>query len=317
MNIFETALHRIDKFQRSHRKAGFLYAVIKKYGDDQAGHQAALMAYYGFLSLFPLLLVMTTVIKMFLSSNDALREKITSGIADYLPMVGTSLEKNVHGVGGTGIALALGILFTLYGTRGVADIFRFMVNQLWEIPHVKRTGFPWSLFRSIRIIVVGGIGLLLAPLVSGYAAAAGHSPLFWVASLIITLIILFGVFLYLLYASLPHRHSFSDLWPSALMAAFGLLILQSLGSWLVSRQLKHLGDLYGTFALVLGLFFWLYLQAQVIVYAFEAGTVRALKLYPRSLTAGSSTAADNAAHKLYMDRNRFYDDDHPAAKNNK
>lgn len=314
MNIFEKNLHRIDTFQRAHRKAAFLYGIVKKYGDDQAGHLAALMSYYGFLSLFPLLLVLTSVAKIILNGHPNLRDKIVNGTTEYLPMIGNSLEKNVHGVGGTGIALALGILFTLYGARGVADIFRFMVNQLWEIPQVKRTGFPWSLLRSMRMIIVGGIGLLLAPLVSGYAAAAGHGPLFWLASLAISLLILFGVFLYLMYASLPHRHSFGEMWPSALMAAIGLVILQSLGSWLVSRQLKHLGDIYGTFAIVLGLFFWLYLQAQVIVYALEAGTVRALKLYPRALVTDNPSEADRRAYKLYMERNRFFDADHPAPK---
>lgn len=312
MNVFEKLMHRIDGYQRKHPRASFMYAVIKKYGDDQAGHQAALMAYYGFLSLFPLLLVLTTVANIFLSGHPELQNKVVNGTTEYLPMIGNSLEKNVHSVGGTGIALAFGILFTLYGARGVADIFRFMVNQLWEIPYVKRTGFPWSLLRSMRIIVVGGIGLLLAPLISGYAAAAGHGPLFWFSSLIITLVILFGIFLYLLYASLPHRHSFNDMWPSALMAAIGLVILQSLGSWLVTRQLKHLGDLYGTFAIVLGLFFWLYLQAQIIVYAIETGTVRALRLYPRALTAGHPTEADRKAYRLYMERNRYFDEEHPA-----
>ncbi|HET8709523.1 MAG TPA: YihY/virulence factor BrkB family protein [Candidatus Saccharimonadales bacterium] len=317
MNIFEKLMHRVDSYQRAHPRASFLYAVVKKYGDDQAGHQAALMAYYGFLSLFPLLLVLTTVVKVFLNGHPQLQDKLINGITEYLPMIGNSLEKNVHGVGGGGIALALGILFTLYGARGVADIFRFMVNQLWEIPHVKRTGFPWSILRSMRIIIVGGIGLLLAPFVSGYAASAGHGLLFWFSSLIITLIILFGIFLYLLYASLPHRHSFHDMWPGALLAAIGLVILQSLGSWLLTRQLKHLGDLYGTFAIVLGLFFWLYLQAQVIVYALEAGTVRALRLYPRALAAGHPTEADRRAYKLYMERNRFFDEEHPAPEENK
>jgi membrane protein len=312
MNIFEKMANSLDEFQRLHPAPAFLYAVVKKYSDDHAGYQAALMAYYGFLSLFPLLLVFTTLLKLLIGGNDPLREKIAGGVANYLPMIGNNLEENVHSMGGTGIALVLGILFSLYGARGVADIFRHMVNQLWEIPYVKRSSFPWSLLRSLRIIIVGGVGLLLAPLVSGYATSAGHGTLFWAISLSVSVSILFGVFVYLLYASLPQRHAFRDIWPSAAMAAIGLVILQSVGGLLVTRQLKHLGDLYGTFALVLGLFFWLYLQAQIIVYAFEAGTVRALRLYPRSLAPGKPTKADRVAYDLYMDRNRFFDEEHPA-----
>jgi YihY family inner membrane protein len=310
MNIFEKSLHGLDAFQQRHRKLGFFYAVIKKYGEDEAGYQAALMAYYGFLSLFPLLLVLSTVVKIFLSSDSGLRRSIIDGATQYFPLIGNDLEKSVHGMGGTGLAIIIGALFTLYGARGVADVFRSVVNHVWEVPYVRRIGFPWSLLRSLRMIVVGGTGLLAAPLISGYAAAAGHGPLFWLASVAITFIILFNVFLYLIHTSLPSKTTFQNMWPSALLAAVGLQILQSLGVLLVARQLKHLDSLYGTFAVVLGLLFWLYLQAQVIVYALEAGTVRALKLYPRSFDAHKQpTEADSAAYAIYSRRGQFNEDE--------
>lgn len=309
MNIIDKTLQRFDTFQQRHRRIGFIYAVIKKYGEDEAGYQAALMAYYGFLSLFPLLLVLTTVIKIFLHSDSQLRRSIIDGATQYFPLIGNDLEKSVHGMGGTGLAIIIGALFTLYGARGVADVFRSVVNHVWEVPYVRRIGFPWSLLRSLRMIVVGGAGLLAAPLISGYAAAAGHGPLFWLASVGITFIILFSVFLYLIHTSLPSKTTFQNMWPSALMAAIGLQILQSLGVLLVARQLKHLDSLYGTFAVVLGLLFWLYLQAQVIVYALEAGTVRALQLYPRSFDAKKEpTDADRKAYGLYGKRSSFQDD---------
>jgi uncharacterized BrkB/YihY/UPF0761 family membrane protein len=369
MNIIEKNVRRIDTYQRSRKKVSFLYGVVKKYSEDEAGYQAALMAYYGFLSLFPLLLVLTTVIKLTLRNESELRRSIIDSVTNYFPMVGNDLQKSVHSMGGTGLVLLIGILVTLYGARGVADVFRSTVNHIWEVPYVRRTGFPWSLLRSVRIIVVGGAGLVLAPIISGYAAAAGHGPLFWFSSLLITLLVLFSVFLYLLHTSLPHelskilssdpklpnlglnvptiRHhsqgyasspwahfvsklgnfalqerpwidsrkrAVHSLWPSALMAAVGLQILQSLGSLLITHQLKHLDDLYGTFAIVLGLLFWLYLQAQVIVYALEAGTVKAFKLYPRSLILDRPTEADKQAYRLYTERNRFHDDTDDAVK---
>ncbi|MEO6513592.1 MAG: YihY/virulence factor BrkB family protein [Candidatus Saccharimonadales bacterium] len=316
MNIIEKTLQGFDSFQQRHRKISFFYAVIKKYGEDEAGYQAALMAYYAFLSLFPLLLVLTTVVKMFLHSDSDLRRSIIDGATQYFPLIGNDLEKSVHGVGGTGLAIVIGVLFSLYGARGVADVFRSVVNHVWEVPYVRRIGFPWSLLRSLRMIIVGGVGLLAAPLISGYAASAGHGPLFWVASAGITLAILFGVFLYLIHTSLPSKTTFQNMWPSALLAAIGLQILQGVGVLLVKNQLKHLDSLYGTFAVVLGLLFWLYLQAQVIVYALEAGTVRALKLYPRSFDARKRPSeADNMAYGLYSRRSQFHDD--PAAPDTK
>jgi YihY family inner membrane protein len=316
MNIIQRTVKHFNTFQQRHPKISFLYAVIKKYSDDEAGYQAALMAYYGFLSLFPLLLVLTTVIKLTFGSDSGLRRSIIDGATQYFPLVGQDLEKSVHGMGGTGLVILVGILFTLYGARGVADVFRSVVNHVWEVPYVRRIGFPWSLLRSLRMIIVGGAGLLAAPLISGYATAAGHGPGFWLVSVGITFIILFGVFLYLIHTSLPSKTTFHNMWPSALMAAIGLQILQALGAVLVTRELKHLDSLYGTFAVVLGLLFWLYLQAQVIVYALEAGTVRALKLYPRSLVAGQPTLADKDAYALYARRNQFHDDSSASTNTN-
>lgn len=308
MSLIDTIIRRLDAYQRKRKKTSFLFATVKKYAEDEAGYQAALLSYYAFLSMFPLLLVLTTFVKITLDNDSELRRSIIHGATQYFPTMGNDLQNSVHSMSGAGIALFVGILFTLYGARGVADVFRGTVNHVWEVPYVKRAGFPWSMLRSFRIIVVGGTGLLLAPIISGYAAAAGHGPLFWLASGAITLLILFGVFIYVIHASLPSKTTLYNMWPSALMAAVGLVILQSLGSLLVTKQLKHLDSLYGTFALVLGLLFWLYLQAQVIVYALEAGTVKALNLYPRSILSGKHTPADGAAYALYAYRNRFHDD---------
>ncbi len=307
MNIIEKTVRQLDAYQRNHRRAGFVYAITKKYGEDEAGYQAALMAYYGFLSLFPLLLVLTTLIRLTFHDDSSVHRSLVNGVTNYFPTIGNDLTHNIHSMGGNGLALLLGLLVTLYGARGVADTFRSTVNHVWETPYVRRPGFPWSLLRSVRMMVVGGIGLILAPVISGYAAAAGRGPLFWLASLTVTLLILFGVFLFLLQASLPSTHKLSELWLAALLAAIGLQILQSLGSLLIARELKHLDVLYGTFAVVLGLLFWLYLQAQVIVYALEAATVRTFRLYPRSVILGQPLAADSHAFHLYTERNRFHD----------
>lgn len=314
MNIFEKSLHRLDAYQRHHRKAAIFYGVIKKYGEDEAGHKAALMAYYGFLSIFPLLLVLTTLVRITFREDSPVHRQIVQGAITYFPSLGSDLTKNIHSLGGNGIALVLGLLVVLYGARGVADIFRGTVNHIWEIPYVRRPNFPWSLLNSMRLILVGGAGLILTPIISGYTASAGRGPLFWLASLAVTLLMLFGVFMYLLFVSLSHKRSWRELWPSALMAAAGLQILQIVGGLLVTRELKHLDDLYGTFAVVLGLLFWLYLQAQVIVYALEAGTVKRFRLYPRSVILGRPTAADKEAFHMYTERNRFHDDTDEAPK---
>jgi uncharacterized BrkB/YihY/UPF0761 family membrane protein len=155
MNIIQKITHRLDAFQQRHRLPAFTYAVVKKYGEDEAGYQAALLTYYGFLSLFPLLLILTTVTGILANSHPHLQSTLIRSMTDYFPVLGNQLSDHVHSLHKSGLALAVGILFTLYGARGVADVFRHGVNHIWQVPRVDRVGFPKSLFQSLGLLAVG------------------------------------------------------------------------------------------------------------------------------------------------------------------
>jgi YihY family inner membrane protein len=295
MNYIQKRLRAIDQFQQRYRFTAFTYAVIKKYGEDQAGYQSALLTYYGFLSLFPLLLVLTTLTGIIASSHPDLQHSIIHGLTNYIPVLGNQLSSHVQGIHKTGIALLVGILFTFYGARGVADVFRNGVNHLWRVPLTKRDGFPKSLIKNLIIIVGGGLGLILASAFSGLAAAAGQGLIFRLLSLLVNVAILFGLFSWLLNTALPQQVSFKDIRAGALTAAVGLVLLQSFGALLLTRELKSLDAVYSYFAIALGLLFWLYLQSQVVYYSVEVAAVHTQKLWPRSLTDDHLTKADKVA----------------------
>lgn len=304
MSMFQKIITGLDTFQRRHTVPGFIYAVIKKYGEDQAGYQAALLTYYGFLSLFPLLLVLTTIVGIIAGSHQHLQQTITDSITNYFPMLGAQLSDHVHSLHKSGMALVVGILFTLYGARGVADAFRHGVNHIWQVPRTNRDSFPKSIAKSLGIIVIGGSGLILASLLAGYAAAAGHGIAFRGLSLLVNVFILFWLFLFLLNVSLPRHISLKETRAGALTAALGLVIMQTLGGYLLARELKSLDALYSYFAVALGLLFWIYLQAQVLYYAVEVATVRAEGLWPRGLDAKHLTAADKKAYDRLATKER-------------
>ena len=315
MNRLQTTITAIDNWQRRHRATAFSFAVVKKYGEDEAGYQAALLTYYGFLSLFPLLLVLTTLVGLIGGNHEAFKQTILHGLTNYFPSFGDQLSK-VQAIHKSGLALVVGILFTLYGARGVADAFRNGVNHIWETPKSQRPGFPKSNLQSLAIIAVGGGGFLLASILSGFAAAAGHGILFRVFSVAINLIILFWVFRLLLNLALPDHLPTRHTRSAAIAAAIGLVVLQSLGSLILNNQLKNLNAVYSIFALSLGLLFWLYLQAQTIYYAVEIASVRSLKLYPRSLQADNLTSADKRVNKRQLLREKQLDDETASLKAN-
>lgn len=306
LHMIDRVIAWLDQFQQRHHAAAFGYGVLRKYLDDQAGHTAAMLAYYGFLSLFPLLLVATTLLRLALHSSAGLRGQIIDGALAYFPLVGRDLQQNIHDLSGTGLVLAVGVLLTLYGARSVADVLRHGLDHIWQVPYARRSRFPGSLLRSLVIITLGGLGLALVPVVSGYALAFGQSGFFVLLSMAVTLVALFWVLVFIIKIGLSTRRRLNDIWPGALLAAIGLEVLQSLGTYIVGRELNRLDTLYGTFAIVLGLLYWLYLQAQVLLIALEVDPVRVFRLWPRSLRQ-PLTDADHRAYTLYHERGRFHE----------
>jgi membrane protein len=292
MNKIQKLIQSLDKQQRKRKWLAFPYAVIKKYGEDQGGYQSALLTYYGFLSLFPLLLVLTTVVSLTTGQHHALQTTIVNSITDYFPKLGSQLSAHVHSIHKSGAALLVGIVLTFYGARGVANVFLYSVNHIWQVPFTKRDGFPKSTLKSLTIVIVGGIGFMVASLLAGYAGSAGTGFLFKLIPLAINAFILFWLFSFLLNTCLPHHVSIKETWTGAATAAIGLVLLQTIGSHLLARELKSLDSLYSTFAIALGLLYWLYLQAQVMYYSVVIAVVHSQKLWPRALNANQPTEVD-------------------------
>lgn len=296
MKIIDNTLESLDKFQRSHPFVGLPHAIIKRFSEKKTGYQAALITYYGFLSLFPLLLVAASLVSLIVQNNQELEVKIMESISGYFPVVGQQLTENIQASTATGVALFIGIIIALYGARGGADAFRSALNYVWDIPEEKQPKFPESLFNSIAMIIVGGIGLYSAALLSGYAAGLGDFVLYKLLSVVASFVLLVPTFYFLFTASIGEQIvSHKDRLTMAATSSGGIIIVQAIGGYLVANQLYKLSPLYGTFALVLGMLFWIYLQAVIVMYSAQTRIVRKRKLWPRSLTGKNLSNADRQA----------------------
>lgn len=299
-------VRKADAWQQRHSGVAFAYAVIKKFGDNSSGYQAALLTYYGFLSLFPLLLVMTTLMQLLFADNPALRADISQSISNYLPLLGDQLQQNVQSMGKTGLGLAIGLLVTLYGARGFADALRFTLDEIWQIPKSDRSGFPKSVGQSLLMMAVGGAGFLTT--VAASSLTSGFSHAWWMKLLynLLSVVILTLALAFVFRLATSQNFSFSRMLPGATIAATLIQLLVTFGGVLVAGQLAAADALYGTFAIVLGLLFWLYLLAQVLVYSAQINAVRHYGLWPRSLSGQDElrTAADREAYRLYAKSER-------------
>ncbi len=297
-------LGKLDDFIQRHKFLSLPYSVQKKYSDDQAGYQAALVTYYGFLSLFPLLIVAMSLTQLSLLHSAHLKAKIITALNKNFPIVGSQLQNSVHSNHKAGIALIISVLITIYGARGVAQAFQSVMNHIWQVPMYKRGGLINNL-KSIILVIFLGVGFIVSGVLSSYFTAPHSNIWLRIAAFIVSLLLLTLILMVVFKLSLSIRRKLREFFSGALTAAIGFQIVQAVGGFLITHELKKLSSLYGTFAVILATLFWIYLLARIILYATEIDTVLDLKLWPRSLTAYRLTPADQRALKMYAGRGRY------------
>jgi len=285
-------LRAADRFQRRRTVLAFPVAVWAKFNEDQAGNLAALISYYAFAAIFPLLLILVTVLNIVLRNNQRLqRQLINSALAQY-PVIGHQIKANLGSIPGTGLPLIIGIVFLLLGARGVAGAMQNAMCAVWGIPKERRPGFPLSFAWSLALVFGIGIGFVATTFLSGLAGGAGHvltGAGAYVATVAISLLLNLGMFWLGFRLATFFQVRWRDLRVGAAIAAVCWQVLQVAGGYVVSHQLHRASELYGTFGIVLGLLAWLFLQSEVTLYAAEVDVVLARRQWPVSILPATMT----------------------------
>ncbi|KJS56984.1 hypothetical protein VM98_03505 [Streptomyces rubellomurinus subsp. indigoferus] len=292
MNPIERGLRAVDGLQQRHRAPAVVVGVVRKYGDDRGGLLAALITYYGFVALIPLLLLLSTVLGFVLHGHPgAQRSVLNSALADF-PIIGDQLRQNVHSLQGSGLALAIGGFGLLYGALGITQVLQHAMAEVWNVPGVQRPGYWPRLGRGLLLLVVLGGGLVLGTAAASLVGTALGGVPARVGGLLVSALLNTALCLLCFRVLTPREVTTRALWPGCLVAGPLFTALQAFGSLLVTHELRHATQVYGFFATVIGLLSWLYLAAQITVYAAEANVVLARRLWPRSLLQPPLTAAD-------------------------
>ena len=273
-------LRRFDSFQQRHPALAAPLGVVKKFGDDEAGSYVSLIAYRAFFSLFPLLLLMTTVLGYVLADDEGLRRQVIDSTLSQFPVIGEQLKGG--SLQGNGIALLIGLIGSLVAGLGVVLETERTFDHVWDVPDDDRHGFLGSRLRAIGLLVLlGGMSVastIVASLVTGGADLFG--PVFGIAVATLLNLVVFGVVFRLLTTSQVATRA---LLPGVVVATVGWELLQLVGGWYISHQVKNATPVYGTFALVIGLLAWIHIGATFVVLGAETNVVRARCLWPRSL----------------------------------
>jgi YihY family inner membrane protein len=295
MNPVEGLVRRIDAFQLNHRPLAFVFAVIKKFGDDRGSNLAALLAYYAFLAVFPLLLLFVTVLGFVLSHHPRLEQSLLHSALVEFPILGNQLGENIHPLRGSGAGLVVGVLGLVWGSLGIAQAAQHAMAEVWNIPGVLRPNFVKRLTRGVGLFVVLGLGVAATQFLNGVSFTGHGGALERMAGGVAAVGLNIGLYLLAFRVLTVRQVHTRCLVPGAVMGGIGWSILQTLGGYLVAHQLRHASQVYGYFASVIGLISWLSLGAQLTLYAAELNVVLARKLWPRSIVQPPLTGADKDA----------------------
>jgi uncharacterized BrkB/YihY/UPF0761 family membrane protein len=291
MNGLKQLLVKVDRWQRDHAPVALPYAVVKKFGDDNANQYVVALGWYGFVAIYPLLLVVITIFGFIGAAS--LGHTLVSTLHEF-PVVGTQFNPaSSKSLQGSGIGLVIGLIGLIYGAQGVTQTVQQAMAGVWNVAMIDRPGFASRLARSLlALVTIGGAFVL--------NAAAGTIVTNTRVSLAVRAPVLVGMVLLnaLLYVAVfrvctPGEARTRQLLPGAVLASLGFTFLITVGSGLVQHQLRHSSNTYGQFGLVIGLVGFLFLLAKISLYGAELNPVLTRSLWPRGMQNADPTKADN------------------------
>jgi membrane protein len=279
-------LRRFDEYQQTKPALALPLGIFKKFGEDEGGSMVSLIAYRAFFSLFPLLLLMTTILGYVLAGNDELREEVVNGTLSQFPIIGNQLKGGQ--LTGSGVALAIGIVGSVLAGIGVIMETEHTFDRCWGVPKKAGRGAVGSRLRAIALLVVLGGLAVVSTVIGGLATGgadflgAGGKVVGILVATVLNLFVFGAVFRLLTTDTVETR----DLVPGVIVATVGWEILQLVGGWYIHHEVQNASAVYGTFALVIGLLAWIHLGAMFVVLGAETNVVRTRKLWPRPMFGG-------------------------------
>jgi membrane protein len=289
------SLQRINAYQQRHTALAIPLAVIKKFSNDSAGNLAALVAYYAFFSIFPLILVLVTVLGFVLQGHPGELHSVERSVARNFPGLSTLLHFST--LKGSVIAVVIGTATSLWSGLGITNTIQTAFNTVWAVPMKDRPNFVSSRLRGLMMLVSIGVLFIVATAASGLVAGGLGGPAATVLGILVSLLVNVVLFFVAFRFSTSRDVQTRCLWVGIVLSAIIWTVLQSVGGLYVHHVLGSLSSAYESFATVIALIIWLHLGSQLTLYAAEVNVVISRHLWPRSLFGPPVAPADRETYQ--------------------
>ncbi len=298
----------IDDVQRRRPAVGLPIAVVYKFFDDQGNYLAAIITYYAFVAIFPLLLLATSVLGFVLQGNPELQETVLESSLVQFPVVGDELGRPGGLSGSTGAVVA-GALVALYGSLGLGSAIQNAMNIAWSVPRNSRPNPILLRLKSLLLLLAAGFSVLAVTALTVVGSNTDvfgsqlSTPVRWLVSVANVALVAFLLTLLLRLAT-ARGHTWWHAAPGGILIAVLWQVLQVLSAAFVKRVLAETSSMNQTFGVVLGLIGLIFLASVIAVLGIELNVVIARRLWPRALMTPFTdsvelTPADRKAYTSY------------------
>ena len=297
---------------------GFPLAVIYKYFDDQGPYLASALTYYAFISIFPLMLLGTSILGLFLRGEPQWQEQILNSALSQFPIIGDELGRP-EGLQGSVTGVVIGALAALYGAMGLGQALQNTQHVAWSVPRNSRPNPVYARVKTLLLLLTAGLSLLSVTVLSTIASTTDAFTAVIGDGLkqllpVLTVLVVGAGITFLFRFAATGQHSFWRAAPGGFALAVMWQVLQIGGAAYVDRVLVNTSSMTKTFGLVLGLVGFLWIGAVMAVMAMEINVVWARRLWPRALLTPFTdnvdlTDADRRAYAAYarMQRHKGFE----------
>lgn len=272
---------------------GTALAVQERYKQDAGDQFAGAIGFFGFLSLFPIILLALSVAGFVLAGeSDARVAEVARTIQDAIPGLAAAIG---GGDEATGVGKALETIIENRETGGIIGLVLLVISGLrvvnsaqtatlviFRVDLAAMSGVKRKLKQLLALALLGLLALAGA-VAGGAIGAVGRIEFLGVMDVLAPILTILGTFVldvglflaaYRLFGT--HRGPpVSTLVPGAVLGGLGWTLLKLVGSTYVSSQAENANELYGAIGGVIGLMLLLYLAGRLYVYGAELSAVRA------------------------------------------
>jgi uncharacterized BrkB/YihY/UPF0761 family membrane protein len=232
-------------------------------------------------------LLFVTVVGLVLRNKPQAEQHIIHSALGEFPVIGDKLAASISALHKPSpLAFVVSFVGLLWGSLGVTSHLQTASAIMWDVPRRKEAGLVPRVLRGLLLLGTIAMAVVGSAILAGISTIGGvhnNAVAYWAYTLVGAAAVNFAAYLLALHILAPPGTRWHQLVPGALIGALGWTILEAAGGLLVSHALRHATELYGLFATVLGLVFWLSLGSQLFIYAGETNVVLAKRLWPRHL----------------------------------